>query len=187
MVCDPPRLIHDSRVYPNLCHMSHKKILKNKMKTHVMNNPSSTTCFPRLAAELHSACETGTVALRIPIPSPMMVRPTINCAGPKEEHKTSPISVKVAPRKMFLRPPRIFPIYMQARAPVRAPRTKVATTTPWIVALWLFTSPFVLVVSISGNVLVQSGSFQNIRPRSREKRVHESQLTDKSPPTPAWL
>ena len=101
-----------------------------------MNKPSSTTCFPRLAAELHSACQTGTVALRRPIPSPIMVRPTMNCARPKdEEHKTSPIRVRVAPRKIFLRRPRIFPMYMQESAPVRAPRTKVATTTPWIVAL----------------------------------------------------
>ena len=99
--------------------------------THVMNSPSSTTCFPRFAAELHSACHTGTVALRMPIPSPMIVRPTINCASPKEEvHSASPMRVRVAARKIFLRRPRMLPIFIQAKDPTSAPRTKVATTVP---------------------------------------------------------
>ena len=79
VICDPPRFIHDSRVYPRLLGVSdNPRIMRDLLKTYVINNPSSTTCFPRFAAELHSACQTGTVALRIPIPSPMMVRPTIN-------------------------------------------------------------------------------------------------------------
>lgn len=153
-----------------------------------MNSPSSTTCLPRLAAELHSACQTGTVALRTPIPTPMIVRPTINCASPKdEEHNTSPISVKPAAKKMFLRRPKKSPVYMQDRAPAMAPRTKVATTTPWIVALWLFTAPVVLVVSISGKVAVQLGSFPISQKPTTRAEFYGSRLTDNRPPTPAWL
>lgn len=56
-----PRLIHDSRTYPR-----------------EIKRPSSTTCLPRCFASEHSACQTGTVAERIPTPTPMMTRPTMN-------------------------------------------------------------------------------------------------------------
>lgn len=130
LICEAPRLIQDSRVYPKLISVNTTPD-RCIRETHVMNNPSSTTCFPRFAAELHSACQTGTVALRMPIPKPMMVRPTMNCANPKDEvHSASPMRVNVAARKMLLRRPRMFPIFMQAKDPTRAPSTKVPTTTP---------------------------------------------------------
>lgn len=44
------------------------------------------------------------------------------------------------------------PSHTHDREPVRAPSTKVATTTPWIVAFCDLTVPVVFVVSICGKV-----------------------------------
>lgn len=54
------------------------------------------------------------------------------------------------------RRPNLSAVYEQDRQPGNAPNVKVAITTPWIVALWLFWAPVVLAVSISGKCFTQS-------------------------------
>jgi hypothetical protein len=134
-----------------------------------MKHPSKTTCFPRLAVDEHSDCQTGTVALSAPTPNPRMNRPTTNWASWKLVHwSASPTKVNAAATKMIFRRPSISPTQVHNKAPKRAPIVKVATTAPWTVDLWFFSAPLASMVLIAGKWSFQSRS-------------------DSRPPTPDWL
>lgn len=97
-----------------------------------MKTPSITTRLPRSLASEHSDCQTGTLVLSAPTPSPTMKRPITNCGSWKLVHcKISPTRVQVPARKAVFRLPSESPIQEHARDPARAPRVRVATTTPF--------------------------------------------------------
>ena len=81
------------------------------------------TIFPRSWAFDDSDCQVGTVLVFIPLPTPVMIRPTMRCGRLYEVHCSSaPMVMVIHPQKIVLRRPRGFPMKIVKIAPKKQPK-----------------------------------------------------------------
>lgn len=95
------------------------------------NIPNAETWRPLLSALTSSDCHNETVATKPPVPSPRIIRATMNWANSKEDAcRIAPIAWMALAIKIVLLRPRRSPRKMQDNAPKAPRRVNNATTVP---------------------------------------------------------
>lgn len=116
----------DESIYeqPNSSH-------KATMRPRAQKIPKLETCSPRLFALAVSACQTLTVAMMPPVPSPRTMREMMNCENWKEVAiRMQPMLCMRHESQIVFRRPNQSPIQVQARAPKTPSNVYNATMVP---------------------------------------------------------